>query len=105
MERDMERDYELTDHYQRKLNVVMAVWLKRDVKGRDDYKAFAEFLGYPWTNNRTAIVNFRNPEVVEKINLINGLNGFAILKMLIVRKEDENAKADNEGSQTSADKL
>lgn len=43
---------------------------------------FAEFTGDPFhEDKRNMYVNTENPEVMEKVDLINGPNGYTLLKM------------------------
>jgi len=42
---------------------------------------FAKFTGDPYDHERANYINIHNPEVMRKINLINGPNGLALLKM------------------------
>jgi hypothetical protein len=57
-----------------------------------DFYEFAAFIGYPYENEKygstSMIVDISKPEVRNVIDLINGPNGNAILKILEIRYND-----------------
>lgn len=63
----------------------------------DSAFAFATFLGDPYDGLRAAIVDYEgNPEIQRLIDLINGDDGVAILKMLEIKfleKKNERTRA------------
>lgn len=76
-----------------------ALWMKVIQNQNEDYNdgysvkdlmLFAEFLGHPYGEHRTKIVPTTDPEVRHLIDLINGPNGNAILKMLEIRNNEKN---------------
>lgn len=64
-------------------------WLKRNSVNGQDLYAFAQFLGFPHKGGHHLVVDTENPEVRRLIDLINGPNGDAILKMLEIRNNDK----------------
>lgn len=56
-----------------------------------DFIEFAAFIGHPTTGDAGKVVPTHKPEVRHLIDLINGPNGYAILKMLEIRNNDNDA--------------
>lgn len=77
-------------------------WRKYDERSQlipKDFFEFATLIGHPYEKEKygsgSQIVDINKPEVRNIIDLINGPNGNAILKILEIRHNDRNEQPDN----------